>query len=47
MVTQLSEYTKNHFERVNFMVCELYLNKHVVFLNYVIEIDFKNQEERI
>ena len=31
MVVQICEYTKNHwteqFKRVNFMVCELYLNK--------------------
>lgn len=33
MVAQLCEYTKKHwivyFERVNFMVCELFLNKTV------------------
>ena len=34
MVAQLQEYTKHHgivyFKRVDFMVCELYLNKGVI-----------------
>lgn len=34
MFVQLCEYTKNHqiahFRRVNFLVCELYLNKDAI-----------------
>ena len=37
IVENLCEYTKNrwiiHFWKVSFMVCELYLNKSVIFFN--------------
>ena len=38
---QLCEYTKNnlivHFKWVNWVICELYLNKAVIFFNWLVE----------